>query len=491
MQALTRAGVLVKMRAPFQHPLAQLMNVREKSRRQIVVLVTVIYLLLIFEGALRKWLLTSFGQLLFFIRDPLVLAVYWLALRHSFIPRGRNLLTAGLVFGCLGMLLIALQATGVASGIEKWPILAVYGWRNYFLYIPLPFIIGEVFEPADMRRIIRLTLMLALPIALLVLLQFRSSPDAPINVGFGAQIEQQYHGLTVDVDHTRPMGTFTSDVGQKEFVVSCVAFLLALWIIPGSRRFVKSWQLLLATGAVLTCLAVSGSRGAMIHSAIVVAAALGSAVIVRGRGSSARAIMLPIAIVTLAAVLFPIVFPDGYSTFTNRWNMAAAAESQNFSLGIFGRALYGFIDFFYLMGNAPLAGYGLGLAGNASLTLGVTIPGFIGWAESDWARHIVDLGPIAGVAFIIYRIALVAWLGATCFASVRKTGSPLPLLLFAYVGVELLYGELTGHGTVNGYGWLFAGFCVAACRAPAEATEVLEVADQRPIVAPRFANLLH
>jgi hypothetical protein len=465
-------------------------SVREKGRRQVVALVTLIYLLLIFEGALRKWLLTSYGQLLFFIRDPVVLAVYWMALRYSFFPRGRAMLTAGLMFGALGLLLIVLQAVGVASGIEKWPMLAVYGWRNYFLYIPLPFVIGEVFDQVDVRRIVRLTLLLAIPIAPLVLMQFRSSPDAPVNVGFAASVEQQYHGLTVDETHTRPMGTFTSDVGQKEFIVSCVAMLLALWISPASRRFVKSWQLMAATAAVLTCLALSGSRGAMIASGIVAAAAVASAAVVRSSGTSTRAFLIPTMIAVAAVVLYPIVFPEGYSTYINRWNLAEAAETQFFGLGVYGRALYGFIDFFNLIGGAPIAGYGLGLAGNASLTLGVIIPGFTGWAETDWARHIVDLGPVLGIAFIIYRIALVSWLGMICLAGTRRSGDTLPLLLFADIGVDLLYGELTGHGTVNGYGWLFAGLCIAASKAPTPGKALINVSDEPVLGAPRFANLM-
>jgi hypothetical protein len=463
----------------------------EKYRRQVVTLVTLIYLLLIFEGALRKWVLTGFGSLLFFIRDPFVLLVYWLALRHSFFPRGNALLQAGVAFGCIGVFLVAVQAAGVASGIDKWPILATYGWRNYFLYIPLPFIIGEVFEPRDVQRIVKITCLLAIPIALLVFMQFRSSPEAPINVGFGASVEQQFHGLTVDMNHTRPMGTYTSDIGQKQFDLSCFAMLLALWISPRSRRFLKSWQLMAATCAVLTCLAVSGSRGAMIGSGIVAIAAVASAAVLRGSGASARAIFLPSVLVVVAVMLYPIVFPEGYSTFMARWNGAEAAEAQNFSLGVFGRALYGFYEFFNIMGNTPIAGYGIGLAGNASLTLGVTIPGFNGWAENDWTRHIVDLGPFFGVAFIMYRVAFVSWLGVTCLAGARRTGSPLALLLFSYIGVELLYGELTGHGIVNGYGWLFAGLCLAACKLPTQVVAAVGAADEAILISPPpFANLL-
>jgi hypothetical protein len=486
MRLVEQRQGLAEMRS---HPAGRI-SAQERGRRQIVRLVMLIYLLLIFEGALRKWVLASYGQILFFVRDPFVLGVYWLALKHSLYPKGSRLLIAGLGFGCIGFLIITLQAIGVASGIDQWPILALYGWRNYFLYIPLPFIVGQALGARDVERIIKMTLVLAVPIALLVLIQFRSSPEAPINIGFGVSIEQQYHGLGLDADHTRPMGTYTSDVGQNQFDVCGMAMLLSLWVLPAARRFVKSWQLLVATCALLTCLAVSGSRGAMIGSGLVAATALASSVVLKGSGVSARAILLPTMIVGVAVVAYPLVFPDGYEAFVNRWNGAAAVESQAFGLGVFGRALYSFVDFLGLMGDAPIFGYGLGLAGNASLTLGVTIPGFNGWAESDWARHIVDLGPIFGVAFILYRVTLVTWLGLACLRSARSSGSPLPLLLYAYVAVGLLYGELTGHGTINGYDWLFAGLCLAASRTATQPSVARDSATlPGALHRPLFANL--
>jgi hypothetical protein len=461
---------------------------QDRGRRQVVSLVLGVYVLLILEGALRKWVLTSYGQELYFVRDPLVVAIYWLALRHSLFPRANPLLLVGVAFGVLGLLLIGLQAVGVASTIEKWPLLAAYGWRNYFLYIPLPFVIGEVFKEADLRRLMKITLLLSIPVAVLVLMQFRSPPTAPINVGFSANEAQQFRGLTVDSEHTRPMGLFTSDVGEKEFVVSSVAMLLALWIAPRARRFLRRWQLLVATCAILTCLALSGSRGAVVHSGLILLATVASAAILRGAGASARAVLLPLALAVIAVALYPVVFPEGYSTFINRWQLAAANETQFSGLGILGRALYGFVDFFDLMGSTPLSGYGLGLAGNASITLGVTIPGFQGWAETDWARHIVDLGPIVGLAFIAYRIWLVAWLARICLAGVRASGDALPLLWCAFAGVDLLYGQVTGHGTVNGYVWLFTGLSLAAARAHVAAGTVREqhTADDARI----FPNLM-
>jgi hypothetical protein len=466
-----------------------MISVRERGRRRLVKLIMLIYLLLIFEGAIRKWMFPSLGQVLFFVRDPFVLLAYVMALRHGFFPKGNGILLTGLALGVCAVLLVGVQTLSPTAS-SGGAILAVYGWRNYFFYIPLAFVIGEAFERPDIERLVRWTLILAIPTAVLVFVQFISPMDSPINVGIGGMKELQFHGLNTDGDHTRPMGFFTSDLGEKGFTVSALAMALSLWLLPAARRYVKLWLLVTCTCAALACLAVSGSRGAMLHSGIVVVGAIACAFLVRGRGVSARAVIWPTLIVVAAVVLYPILFPDAFEAFTTRWTNAAAAETPAFgSLGIFGRALYGFVDFFNLMGDTPLAGYGLGLAGNARLTLGIEIEGLKHWAETDWARQIVDLGPVVGVIFIGYRIFFTGWLGLQSLAGARRIHDPLPFLLFSFIGVDLLYGLLTGHGSVNGYVWLFTGFSLAAARAPLADTAA-ERAATLYMPQPRFANLM-
>jgi hypothetical protein len=460
--------------------------VRERGRRKLVAVITFVYLLLIFEGTLRKWVFPQFGQILFFIRDPFVLIAYGLAFRHGFFPRSNPFMWIGLGFGLIAVLLVGAQTFN--SNASGTLLLAAYGWRNYFYYIPLAFVIGECFQRQDLERIVRWTLILAIPTAVLVFAQFMSPLNSPINVGSGDEAFQ-FRGLAINGDHTRPMGFFTSDVGQREFTVSAFAMVFSLWLATKARRYVKLWLLLPCTCAVLSCLAVSGSRGAMLHCGIVMIAAMACAFVIRGGGVSKRAVIWPTVIGVAAVALYPILFPEGFAAFMGRWNQAAADETRYFSLGIFGRALYGFVDFFSLVGDAPLAGWGLGLAGNARITLGIQIEGFTGWAETDWARHIVDLGPVVGILFILYRIAFVGWLGLHCLRGARRLQDALPVLLFAYVGMQMLYGQISGHGTINGYAWLFTGFCLAAV-ASRRTDEVTAPATNPMLLPPRFANLM-
>src|SRR6185369_16466689 len=89
---------------------------RELGRRRLVALVTFIYLLLIFEGAIRKWMFPSLAQALFFVRDPFVLAAYWIAVRHGFFPKSSGFLLTGLGLSLCAVLLVGAQSLAPMGG---------------------------------------------------------------------------------------------------------------------------------------------------------------------------------------------------------------------------------------------------------------------------------------------------------------------------------------------------------------------------------------
>jgi hypothetical protein len=457
----------------------------EKSRRSIVMLIMGIFLLLIAEGAIRKWLLPAYGRYLFFVRDPFLITAYLVALASGWWPKRQPILAFALGFAAFALLLGAIQLMTTGAG-DSLLLIVAYGWRNYFLYIPLPFLMASTFRREDVQRFVRLVLLVSAPIAALAFLQFFSPMGSPINVGIADDISMQFRGLGLDATRTRPMGPFTSDQGQREFIVALTAIAVALWVMPARRRLAPLWLLFVGTGAAFTCIAVSGSRGAVVHVGIVLCAAVASAVVTKAGGGTVRAIVWPLVITVVAVALFPVLFPEGYETFTARWTGAGAVEAQHFKWGIFGRALYGFVDFLHLLTQTPLLGYGIGLAGNASILLGVHVDGLNAWTETDWARHIVDLGPVFGPVFIVFRVVCVIWLLRRALVATRAQGDPLPLILLAYAGVELLQAQVTGHGTVNGFTWIFCGLMLAA----ASADEAVERDAVPQVLQPAFPNLM-
>jgi hypothetical protein len=439
-------------------------RVDERARRHLVGVVMVIYLLVIFEGSLRKWLLPQFSLYLFFIRDPFLLYAYVHAWRHGLWPRHSAWLQLSWAAAGVGVGLGLLQAV-VGGSSDTRLLLAVYGWRAYFLYLPLAFLVGAEFQRRDIERVARLTLALSVPIAVLVVLQFNATIDSPINVGLAAETELQFRGLGLNGEHTRPMGPFSSGAGQQQFVATAWALLLACLVARWPLWPLNKVWLAVCVASVATCLALSGSRGTVLQCALIACFALGLGLVGRGAALRARALLLPAALGTAAVLLYPLVFPVGFAAFVDRWNGAEIVES-GFQGGVFGRALYGFVDFFRLMDRVPVLGWGLGYGGNASINLHAEVdgiqPGLL--AETDFARHMVDLGPALGLAFIALRIALVVWLARQVWRATRRAPDPMPMMLFAYVSYVVLLGTITGQGAINVYAWLFTGLCIAACR---------------------------
>ena len=443
------------------------------KRRRLVALVFVIYGLLIFEGAIRKWVLPEAGQALFFIRVPVTLLLYWLAFYYRRWPRTRPPLFFAYVIMIAAALLVPLQLF-IGGYSMRHIILAGYGWILYFFYIPLAFLIAEQFRREDLERVMRITLWLAVAAAPLVLLQFASPPGSIVNQGSGLDEETQFQGLRAALGRVRPTGFFTATNGHGMFVTSVAAFVVVFLSQATRTKAVPQWLLWGAIAAVVTMVGVSGSRGLFLQAAVILAATAFAGALARRQRIAIRAGVWPVVLVIGAAVLWPIVLPDGFDVFMARWTGAWEAETQRsgFEYGIFSRALYGFYGFLYHLRDTPIQGYLLGIGGNAAKQLDwVQLPPayyawdqYGAWAEDAWSRHIVDLGLVVGLLTILGRVALTVWLGLRAAQATRRTGDVLPFVLFGFLFFPMLYGQIQGHGTLNGYAWLFFGFCLAAAK---------------------------
>ena len=452
-------------------PVGQSIARGDVRRRRLVALVFVIYGLLIFEGSIRKWVLPEAGQALFFIRVPFTLLLYWLAIYYRRWPRT----TAPLFFAYLIMVAAALLVPVqlFAGGYStRHIVLAGYGWIMYFFYIPLAFLIAEQFRREDLEQVMRVTLWLAIAAAPLVLLQFFSSPDSVVNQGSGLDEETQFRGLAAALGRVRPTGFFTAANAQGMFVTSAVVFIIVALTQAKGSRAVNRYLLGASIAAVVTMLGVSGSRGLFLSAAVVLAATAVAGVLARRKRILIRAGVWPLVLVIAAGILWPILLPDGFEVFMDRWGSAWESETleSGFEYGIFSRAFHGFYAFLYHLRDTPIQGYLLGIGGNAARQLDwIQLPPayyawdqYGAWAEDAWSRHIVDLGLVLGLVTIMVRVGLTIWLGLLAAQATRRAGDVLPFVLFAFLYFPLLYGQIQGQGTLNGYAWMFFGFCLAA-----------------------------
>ncbi len=445
---------------------------RENIRRLIVNLIFVVYWLLIFEGALRKWFFPDYHKALFFLRDPFVIAVYVLALRFRMWPRWSPVFTGGIILSLIAIPFILVQV--VSNDIR--PIVALYGWRIYFWYLPLAFLIGEHFRGKDLCRLVRHTLFASIPIAILVLFQFKSEPSAFINKTF----DQNAIIFTVVPGIVRTSGTFTFTAGQVLFVGSIVPMLLAAWLVSKKHRLLGPVSLVLVTASVFTNFMLNGNRSAFFYAAAAFLAAIGSGFVMYSRATRKRAlkvIVLPLVILLIGGIAYAKVFPDALEAMESRQWYASRVEGNTLE-----RAFRTFVDVFSVIDMTPVLGAGIGSGSNAGMMLsgrweGMKYEGYIHYvlAEDEWSR-LVQEGGIMGILYVMYRIWLVGWLSVGAIRATRRLANPLPLLLLSFAAVVLLTGQMTFQGTINGYGWLFAGFCIAANKLGGRQTETAEPA---------------
>lgn len=441
---------------------------REKVRKHIIQVIFIIYWLVIFEGALRKWVFPTGADILFFIRAPFALYVYALVLYYKLWPRTSAPLLAAYLLAIASFFLLPIQFIQGGYGL-KYLILWGYGWHNTFFYIPLAFIIGKLFTQEDVFRFFRHTLWLAVIAVPLVMLQFSTPPDSIFNQGSGLDEDTQFRSMQVALGVVRTSGFFTSTLGQTLFLGAVTWILAALWLLP-KQDTIPRRLLWLATFAAFIMLAMSGSRTAFVLAGgIVVSAGLTSWLTGSVR-MLVRGMVIPL-LLTIFITAFPLVFPSAFDVFIARWTNAAAAESHAFELGVAGRALYGLYGFTYYLADAPIAGYLMGFGGNAAKQITwVNLPaaaqnwnGYGGWGEDAWSRHIIELGPVFGLLFIIYRIGLGIWLLKKALHSLKKLNNPLALLLLPYT-IALTWLFQIGHGSVLGFVWIFVGIVLAACK---------------------------
>ena len=191
----------------------------ELPENELILFKRYIYLyffLLLFEGALRRWFLPQFSDLLMVIRDPVALYLVFKALKN-------NVFSSNLYFYAILIETVISFFLTILIGHGNL-LVALYGARILIIHFPLIFIIGSVFDSADVMKIGKLMIFLSIPMALLIIIQFYAPQTSFVNVGLAGNIEEV--GFAGANGYYRPPGTFSFISGVNLFfgMASCFVF---------------------------------------------------------------------------------------------------------------------------------------------------------------------------------------------------------------------------------------------------------------------------
>jgi hypothetical protein len=455
-------------------------NPEERARQIVRGLIWTYFVLLIIEGALRKWVVPHLSNPLLVVRDPVALAIYFFSLRARVFPKGAwffVLLMIGIF--CTICTFLTLEAWVPMTRIA---LVCGFGIHANFFHLPLIFVMGKVMRLEDVRRFGWWTLILIVPMTFLMIAQFRASPDALINSTAGGEGEM----MQTAMGKVRTAGPFSFVIGVVLYFALATAFLM--WAIL-KRDVYKNWLLIASGMALLIGTAVSGSRSAVASCALVVAFLVFVFIYRRDAVTRVGQILLVVVLVGFV-VSRTAIFKEGLNVMTTRFNEVAEQTNESVARGIVGRVFSELTDAAYIWTKSPWWGYGLGIGTNAGANILTGHSVFL-LTEGEWPRIELESGRVLGVAYILWRVALVGYVLVLCIRAL-KLGNLLPIFLFGAGFVSMFNGQF-GQPTILGFAVITFGLTLAAMNvSEADPLEAEEAAPLRRITRRSvFAERLH
>jgi hypothetical protein len=407
------------------------------------------------EGILRKWVFPSFQQIFFFVRDPFVLAAYFMAFKYNLKPKSKS------IFAFLMTILIIITIFVFFQSFYTrlpWYIL-FYSWRTHFFMIPLAIIMGDYLKKSDFDFLFINSLKVLPFYSILVYWQSISSKSHFINAGFRGVFKPLGVGSMV-----RTEGFFTSSVGNAIFITSLFVILYYLSSERESafQKLTKGRRLFYGL-CLMLCVGVSGQRLTFLQVGIV-----GVSILIAEAIRSNRRLKQSLQTIAVFTVIFftIIVFalPKHFSMIRQRFVRQEFSTGEFYiGIDIIPRILYGFTAFWrYYVYSVPGIGFGIGSCSGAarriSTSMGMReypIP------EGEWARHIVELGPIVGFLLIIVRITAFIGFAAVTLRHAYKNKMPASFIFYSFISPYLLFAQLTSNGIASGFTWFYMGVVLA------------------------------
>jgi hypothetical protein len=421
----------------------------ESKYKFLKIAIWLYFLLWIFEGALRKWILPSLATPLLVVRDPIAIYIIARALFLK-VPFTNTYVVISVIFTLLSL------AITLTFGHENL-FVGLYGARIMLLHFPMIFIIGAVFNKNDVLNIGKTLLVVNIVMTVIVYFQFISPQSALINVGIGGEGTAGFSGA---MGYSRPPGTFSFTSGLTLFYTAVSVFVFYYWLSTDSCSKILLYA---STITLIIALPLTISRGAVVAVAVV-----GLFAIIASLTSSKMVFKLIIISVVFFVLIFILqqnssIFSLGTDVFMDRVETAnRQSKGGGLTDSIFLRAINDFIlgpinDLF----NQPLFGGNLGMGTNAGAQM---LNGKVGFliSETEFGRMVGEQGVIFGGGLMILRLFLAISLPIQSI-QLPKEKKLLPFILCGAACVGLFQGQWA-QPSVLGYAIIMVGLVVSSLK---------------------------
>lgn len=415
--------------------------------KYIKVAIWMYFLLWIFEGALRKWILPSLATPLLVVRDPIAIYIIGRALYQG-IKFVNSYVIFGLIFTLFGL---ALTFTFGHENI----FVGIYGARIMLLHFPVIFIIGQVFTKEDVLKIGRFLLVMNIVMTIIVYFQFTSPQSAFINVGIGGEGSAGFSGA---MGYSRPPGTFSFISGLSIFYTAVSVFVFYFWL---SKDRCSKILLYASTVSLIIALPLTISRGAVVAVAIVGLFAIIASVTT---GKMLFKLIIIIAVLSLVFVFlqkYSSIFSLGTEVFMDRVDTVNKVNGGGLKDSILLRALNEFLGPLSDLFDQPMFAGNLGMGTNAGAQMMTGKTSFL-VSETEFGRLGGEQGIIFGGGLMVLRIVLALSMAITAFRLPQEK-KLLPFVLCGAACIAIAQGQWA-QPSILGYAVIMAGLVIASIK---------------------------
>jgi hypothetical protein len=414
-----------------------------------------VFVLVVFEGALRKWAIPSAQAQIYLVKDAILLAVYL-----GFVLDGRRNQPALRGVASIRIVLLLAFAFGcieVFNPNSPSLLVGLVGVTKYFLYAPIAFILPYAFKSREhLLHMIRRYLVLAIPVALLSFFQVAAGPYSFLNVYVSwteDPAELAHFGYENIV---RTSGTFSYISGYTAFL-TFVGFLAIGYNLANGWRIKNNIVPILALTLVVGAMFTTGSR-----SPVYTLVATGPVILllaVSGRVLRIQTAVRLCFLLPIVAFVALNLSSRAFDAFTQRVTEAPDSAVD--------RLLSPVNQTIWALSEAPALGMGIGATHPSALAImGTQQPWWLGdlGAEDEPARVTVELGLIGLMLiyllrFLIFGLAL-RWALSFKDPAYRALG----IVLTVDLALGSIVGQIVFNATAGLYYWAAFGLLIAMRR---------------------------
>ena len=414
------------------------------------------FFLLIFEGALRKWVLPGLSSPLLLVREPVALFALFYGWPLINKKPWQSWLQPLLCIGFVAFFFAIVLAHGDLY-------VALYGARTFIVQIPLIFLFPAVFNKDDVIKFCWVLLLLCIPMCILIVMQSNLPETHILNVAPGGEGTALFDGA---LGRSRPPGTFSFITGVASFFpLGLASFFILLYT---TKLNILSRLLCTIAGiSLVVAIPVSISRTLLANYLMVLLSLITALLIARTRLIPLITGLLAMSVAVVIATSIP-AFQETSEAFTARWELAGAASgSVREEVGDVGvasdqitkRVLPGLIGPLSHIDTLPFFGYGTGMGSNVGAQR-LSGDRFFVLGEGGWEVSLSELGLPLGLAFLIWRIAFGFWLSSLSIKAALR-GNILPLIFLGTSLFVVVQGQLS-QPTALGFVVLASGLNLAS-----------------------------